>query len=303
MERLIDPVIADLQVEYAAATNVRRRWLALLAGYVAFAKVSLWCGLVGLRQARRNWSDDDRQGLLHTLWLSACAIVIVSVPLWLLELPTTRDLLESMRDTEFPPTASVQRMMFYMVPAILPLSVPVGLAMGAALGAHRRALSRRLITAVILVALAISAASFVTIGWVTPNSNQAYRVGITGARWLNKGEREMTLIELRRSQADGDREHARRKTIEFHQRLSVAFTPLTFAVFGLVVAIRRRPRVMATIGAAVLVAFGYYIAMWLAQSLSKGPVSPHLGAWLPQGALLFTTIVVGLPRTIIRRRA
>src|SRR6185503_14667548 len=112
------PAIGDLQIEYASAIGLPRRSLALLVGYIALAKVSVWCGLVGLREARRNWSDQDQLGLLHTLWLSGCAIVIVSVSLWLLELSRTREMLESMRDTEFPPTASVQRLMIYLVPAI-----------------------------------------------------------------------------------------------------------------------------------------------------------------------------------------
>jgi hypothetical protein len=170
--QLIDPVIGDLQVEYASAISMKRRWLALLIGYSAFAKVSLWCALLGLREGSRNWSDEDRQGLHHTLWLTGCAIVIVSVPLWLAELPTTRDLLESMRDTEFPPTASAQRLMIYLMPAILPLSMPVGLAIGVAFGAHGRALSRRLIGTIVLGALAATAVSLVNLGWITPRMNQ-----------------------------------------------------------------------------------------------------------------------------------
>jgi hypothetical protein len=183
MERLIDPVIGDLQVEYASASAMRRRWLALLTGYIAFAKVSLWCGLLGLREACRNWSSEDRQGLLYTLWLSGCAIVIVSVPLWLLELPTTRFMLESMKDTEFPPNASVQRLMIYLVPAILPLSIPVGLAMGIALAASGRTLSRRLIATIVLLVLATSAVSVVIIGWLTPTTNQLYREAILASTW------------------------------------------------------------------------------------------------------------------------
>ena len=41
MERLIDPVVGDLQAEYASANSITRRGLALVSGYVAFAKVSL----------------------------------------------------------------------------------------------------------------------------------------------------------------------------------------------------------------------------------------------------------------------
>ena len=310
MERLIDPVIADLQAEYAAATDIRRRWLALLGGYIAFAKVSVWCGLVGLREARRNWSAEDRQGLLNTLWLSGCAIVIVSVPLWLLELPTTRDLLESMRDTEFPPTTSVQRMMFYLVPAILPLSVPVGLAMGIALTATGRALSRRLIAAIVLVALVTSAVSVMILGWITPATNQLYREAIVG-EYVTKGDRELTLPQLNRLVQPDVRarlgvppDRYRSFVFEFHHRLGFAIAPLTFCAFALVLPLRRRAKRATGLAAVGVAGVGYLMMRWLGEALSvSDSVPPQLGAWIPQLALLLTTIVVGIPRTINRRRA
>ena len=310
MERLVDPVIADLQTEYTSAITTRRRWLALLTGYIAFAKVSLWCGLLGLREVRRNWSTEDRQGLIHTLWLSGCAIVIVSVPLWLLELPTTRDLLESMRDTEFPPNASVQRLMFYLVPAILPISMPIGLAIGVALAASGRAVSRRLIGTVMLVALATSAISVTTLGWLTPTTNQLYREAIVGG-FVVKGDREFTLPELNRLvQTDvGARfrlpSHRYASfAFELHQRLGFAVAPLTFCAFGLVLAIRRGAGQVAVVTAVSLAGVGYLMLRWLGNALSVAEsVSPQLGAWMPQIALILTTIVVGVPRTFIRRRA
>jgi Lipopolysaccharide export system permease LptF/LptG len=304
MERLIDPVIGDLQVEYASAIGMRRRWLARLTGYIAFAKVGLWCGLLGLREARRNWNAEDAQGLLHTIYLSGCAIVIVSVPLWLMELPLTLDLLETAPARNMHPNASVQRLMFYLVPAVLPLSVPVGLAIGAALGARGRVVSNRLTAAVMLVAFTMSAVSLVTVGWVTPNSNQAYREAIAGARWLNKGDRELTLIELRRSLATTDADRTRRLLIEFHRRLAFAAAPITFGAFALVVAIRRRARPTTAVAVIVFAAVGYYVTLVLGESFSSGEVlSPALGAWISQIALIVTTIVVGIPRTSNRRRA
>jgi hypothetical protein len=309
MERLIDPVVADLQTEYASAIGVRRRWLTRMAGYIAFAKVSLWCALLGVREAGRHWSSEDRQGLRHTLWLSACAIVIVSVPLWLLELPTTRDLLESMRDTEFPPSASVQRLMFYLVPAILPLSVPIGLAMGIALAASGRALSRRLIATIVLVALVTSAMSVAVFGWLTPTTNQLYREAIVG-EYVVKGDREFTLPELNRLVQP----HMRGRlgmpsqrydsfVFELHNRIGFSIAPLTFCAFALVLATRRRAGHFAVVGAVSLTSVGYLMIHWLGNALSVGEsVSPQLGAWLPQIALILTTIAVGVPRTFIRRR-
>lgn len=180
------------------------------------------------------------------------------------------------------------------MPAVLPLSIPVGLAIGAALSAQRRILSRRLIGAIMLFALALSVASLVTVAWVTPNTNQSYREALIG-NTLRKGDREMTLIELRRSLAMRDPEGARRVLLEFHHRLSFALTPLTFAAFGLVVAIRRL-RVMGALGAVGLAAFGYDIEMWMALGLSQDAVLPaYLGPWMPQVALMLTTVLVGLP--------
>ena len=301
MERLIDPVVGDLQAEYASAIGRRRRWLARLAGYIAFAKVSLWCNLLGLREARHNWSDEDRQGLLHTLWLSGCAIVIVSVPLWLWELPTTRDLLESMRDTEFPPSASVQRLMIYLVPAILPLGMPIGLAIGVALGVHGRALSRRLIGTIILVALAASAVSVVNVGWLTPATNQLYREAIVG-EYVMKGDREFTLPELNRSrQPDVRARLGWRRTapfsFELHQRLSVAVAPVTFCALALVLTIRRRATRIAVLGAVSAAAICYLMMRWLGYGLSLSEsMSPPLAAWMPQMALVLTTVLAALGR-------
>ena len=303
MERLIDPVLGDLQAEYASAIDTRRRWLALLAGYIAFTKVSLWCGLFGLREARRNWCEEDRQGLLHTLWLSACAIVIVSVPLWLLELPTTRDLLESMRDTEFPPNASVQRLMIYVVPAILPLSMPVGLAVGVAFGARGRVLSRRLIGTIILVALAASAVSVINVGWLYPATNQLYREAIVG-EYVAKGDHEFTLPELNRLVNPDMRlrmgmrsERYTSFVFELHQRLGMATAPLTFCALALVLTLRRRvgrTAVLAALGAA---AIGYLMTRWLGYGLSlTESMSPQLAAWMPQIALVLAVILTALSR-------
>lgn len=307
MERLIDPVIADLQTEYALSIGMRRRCLALLTGYVAFTKVSVWCGLLGLREARRNWSDEDRQGLLHTLWLSVCAIVIVSVPLWLLELPKTHGLLESMRDTEFPPNASVQRLMFYLVPAILPLSIPIGLAIGVALGAYGRALSRRLIATIVLVALAASAISTVNVGWVNPTTNQLFREAVVG-EFVTKGDHEFTLPELNRLvQPDmratlGNSHRYESFLFELHQRLGFGFAPLTFCALALVLTTRRLT--LAAVLTAVSIAGGGYLTVrWLGYGLSLNEsISPQLGAWMPQLALVLTTILLAVPRTLIRRR-
>jgi lipopolysaccharide export LptBFGC system permease protein LptF len=289
-------VIADLQIEYAAAIRAgdvwKSRW-TLVVGYVAFAKVTLWCGLLGLRRAGRRWSREDSQGLRSVVWLSGSAIVCVSALLWLLELPRTRDMLE---DVGADSGASVFELMIYLVPAILPLGLPVGLAIGTALGVHGRELSSRLIAFIMLVALGASTASLVTLTWVTPASNQSYREAFIG-KTVARGDRELTLVELRLSLPAADRERTNRLVFEFHKRLSFALTPMTFAAFALVVAVRRRMGRIGAVGTIGFAAFGYYTALWLANSLNKGAVlPPQVGPWIPQMALVLTTALAGFPQ-------
>jgi len=147
MERLIDPVIGDLQVEYAAAFrsgSVWRRQRTLLLGYVAFAKVILLCGVLGTREAWRNWSADDQRALnrmlLCVVAATVCATSIAGLP----------DLLHLPDMLSINAHARLERLILYLVPSALALGLPAGLAIGAALGAAKRVQSRRVITAVCL---------------------------------------------------------------------------------------------------------------------------------------------------------
>ncbi|HEY9461681.1 MAG TPA: LptF/LptG family permease [Vicinamibacterales bacterium] len=298
MERLIDPAIADLQAEYAAATDMTGRWLALLAGYVAFAKVALWCAMSGAARTQNNWTQEDHSGLVRILWRSAAAILCLTLLILLPELSRMGEMLET-----FGSDASRFRLMTFLLPMSLPMSLPIGLALGAALGAHGRTPSRRLIGAIMLVAFATAAASLATMAWVIPASNQSYRVEML-RRDVPKGDRELSFGELKLAMATADMRRSQHLLFEFHKRLSIATAPVTFAALALVLVIRRRLWRTVSIAAVVAGSFGYYVALWLAEAFNKGGVlSPQFSAWMPQIALLLTTIVVGVPRTIIRRRA
>jgi lipopolysaccharide export LptBFGC system permease protein LptF len=161
----------------------------------------------------------------------------------------------------------------------------------------------------LLVAVAVSFASLVTIAWVLPAANQFYREAIlrgtaTFGRTLYKGERELTLSELRHRLRGVDRQHSNRILFEFHTRLGLAGAPLTFAAFALVITIRRRSRKRRVLAAIGVAAFGYLMVLWMGNAISKSDtLSPQLSAWMPQIALVLTTIVVAVPRTIIRTRA
>jgi hypothetical protein len=62
MERLIDPVIGDLQAEYREAQQRGAAWKARrlrLAGLLAFTKVLLWAALVGSSNTLDVWSPSE----------------------------------------------------------------------------------------------------------------------------------------------------------------------------------------------------------------------------------------------------
>jgi lipopolysaccharide export LptBFGC system permease protein LptF len=291
MERFLDPTIADLQAEYASAIGTRRRWLTRLTGYIAFAKVAVWCAMSGVADMRLNWNQEDHSSLLRVLWRAAVAVVCITLLIWLPEVSRMRAMLE-----DFASDAGDFRVMTYLLPSALPLSLPIGLGFGAALGAHGRTSSRRLIGAIMLVALATAAGSLATMAWIVPASNQWYREQMVRHLPL-KGDREMSFAELKRAMATADVDRSKLLLFEFHKRLSVAGAPVTFAALALVLVMRRRLRRGVSIAAIVAASFGYYVVLYLGNDFNRDRVfSPLFSAWMPQVALALTTVLAALPK-------
>ena len=305
MERLVDPVIGDLQAEYADAIRdgrTGRRWGALIVGYVAFAKVFLLCVLYGATHAWRDWNTDDQRNLRRVLWRSGLITLAVAI---LFEMP---DLLRLPQSVKISPDSRVSALIAYLIPAALGASVPVGVFLGTALGLNGRAPTRRLRSAVLLVAVAISAVSFVNLAWVIPAANQSYREEIIGGS-VPKGERELSLIELRRAAEELRRwdaahpevgreralERAQRASFAYHQRLALAGAPLTFTVLAIVLATRRRLGQRAMALAMCIAAASIIFVLMLGASLSKGGlVPPAIGAWLTHIVAVSAMVVVGI---------
>jgi lipopolysaccharide export LptBFGC system permease protein LptF len=102
----------------------------------------------------------------------------------------------------------------------------------------------------------------------------------------------MTLAELRR--AFPDRDDARRVVFEFHSRLAIAGTPLTFVALAMVVTIRRRARRRVALAAIACAGVSYMVFLWLGRGgVWSGVIPTPLGPWLPQLVLIMTTILLG----------
>jgi lipopolysaccharide export LptBFGC system permease protein LptF len=280
MARFLDPVIADLQMEHALAIREGRPWRSrwtLFVGHVAFAKVALLCGLLGTRQAWRNWNTDDQRGLNRTLLYVAAVTLVSTIAL---EMPNMLWLLPDM--LSFNAEARLGLLILYLLPSALALSLPAGLAIGAALGVSQRARSRRVVAAVGLVALLTSMASLVNVGWVTPVANQSFREEIIGGTPA-RGDNELTLTEMRSSV---------RTAFAYHSGLAIAAAPLTFAVFAVLTATRRWRRVVAVVVACVAVV-SFVFALRIGSVLTKqGAMPPQLAAWMPQILLAYATILI-----------
>ena len=85
MERVVNPLLADLQKEHAEAIRRGRVWKSRwirLAGYVVFLKTIAVCGA---EAARRDWTVDDRSAMSRTLAVSlaatAAGTILLTVPL------------------------------------------------------------------------------------------------------------------------------------------------------------------------------------------------------------------------------
>ena len=87
MERVIDPLLADLQMEYADANRRgcvwKRRW-TLIAGHVVFLKTVALCEAEDVMTLFSDWPADDIAALKRTLNVSIVAIALTTV---VLEIP------------------------------------------------------------------------------------------------------------------------------------------------------------------------------------------------------------------------
>ena len=297
LERIVEPAIADLQKEYAesGATASQRMW-TLVTGYAAIINVTAMCAFsVSIA------SDDDRRTIIRIMaWFVALTVAFTG----LLMLPPL-SIVE----------ASISSMFLAaLIPQAVPLAIPIGLTFGIAVGVAGRTATRRITTVILLTALIASLVSFVTLAWVMPAGNQAYResiaqaVGLKGQ--LTKGLNEMTLSELNRqaaiASAAGNTRDADAYAWSYHLRfaLSVASVVLAGVLFATGV---RSMAVRALL--ALTACFAYWVLLNVGEGFAVfSPVAPAfagtipsvLGAWLPKIILAALAMVLASSRAVSR---
>jgi len=298
MERVIDPLIADLQMEHASANHEghrwKGRWIRLVAGF-ALLKVIVLCGGRSLLSLEAGTRDEHR-AMIRTVVFSAvsvCTLVILLMaPLWRTRLIATE-------------TKQAQ-MYIYLIPQVLPIAIPIGIMIGILFGFRGRIPSGRSTRMVLTMAVTWSAISFAILVWLMPTANQlerAYRQSMVGGHGiakgtLTKGINEMTLTELS-GQIDSYRGRKMAGstvvvdlTFSYHQRWSLACATAVLALFAVGV-LAHRPSARWTVGlVAVGACFAYYVLLFLGRSAVVGGTIPaFVGAWFPNMVFVLSSML------------
>jgi hypothetical protein len=294
IDQLIDPVIADLQAEYAQAVRLgqtwRSRWVRI-AGYVAFVKVMVFHG--GGRFLH-DWTPADHRALVRTIGFSVAAIAAATL---LLIVPPLRQQTSSHASYVH---ASQARLALYLMPQALPLAVPLGFMLGVLCGYGRCLLSSRSRAAVLLIAITCSAGSFVSLAWITPAANQAFRVAVFG-RDVVKGAPELTLGELGQLLDSGGHEpmalaparDRRSLAWQYHFRYALSCAPLALAWFALSVIGRHQRGPVVLVICACAAVCGYYVCIWGARRLMLD------GTWPVVATVWFPNVACGVVSTAL----
>ena len=230
MERLIDPVIADMQCEHDEAVRegrYARRVQVILAGHVAFWKVLVFHAPTCVTRvlAERLASDN---------WPIGRALVCAAFTMFVLTSAFTAPPLLGLRGHLH--DAPAARLFLLLVPQAIPITLPAALLVGVLFGLHNRTVTSRVRRAVLAVGLAGSLATFGTIAWLVPTSNQAFRV-MVARHHVVEGPAELSMSDLRERAVSmsqrGLPRSAGRLLLSYHLRLALVAAALIFALFAL----------------------------------------------------------------------
>jgi hypothetical protein len=276
MERRVEPSLADWQNEYLDAVQRGRYWTSRwiqFAGMLAVLKV---VALITLEQ----WADAllDRDAETRRALAKASVIfgtVTTSATAALAWVPFNA--MPVARPVDF-------QELLLLIPQALPLAIPLGLTAAILFGLAGR-VATRLVVGALTWAVICSVMSFLTLGWLAPASNQAYRAKVVGFE-IPKGDNESSLGEIAarigQIRAFDPSAPARRLSTLYHTRVALSATPLVLTVFSLVTIGRIGRRRAGRVSAAFLACSGFaFLFVWTAYLAFSGAVPPPVAAWMP----------------------
>jgi hypothetical protein len=308
MERVIDPLLADLQMEYADANRRgrvwKRRW-TLIAGHVVFLKTVALCEAEDVMTLFDGWPADDVAALKRTLSVSIVAVMVTTV---VLEMPPLWN---------FPFAMSNPKTILYLLPQALVLALPMGFTVGLFYSMRGRIVSFRSRVAVMAGATILSLASLAMLAWVVPLANQEFRQVVFGhvsendGAVLMKGVNELTLGELSERigayrgtgvvRRDGQvlDSDPRELAYSYHQRWALSCASVILAMFALSMTQRMVTGWVVGLGALGTLLI-YYVLLWSGRAgVLQHSLPAFVGAWLPNA--LFAIVCVAVMAATSRR--
>jgi lipopolysaccharide export LptBFGC system permease protein LptF len=289
MDRLIDPLIADLQVEYAEMQRRRAPWKARwvrLVSLLAFAKV---LALAGVVDAWHAFEGTPTKPVRLSVFVFVTATILSTAYFVYAEQSAVRVL---------NPHASPTLLTIYVVPSALPLTVAIGMTFAIVCGLGAARLTDTLTAGALGGAAVCSIVMLANMTWIVPDSNQAYRELVYGGP-VARGDRELTYGNLRWRidwyQAIGLRpDEVRRLEVTYYGRSAIAAAPVILGMLAL--AFVRRPRRTTGLRRALtatgicLVYYGLLITAEEAGIWTMWPVavimwSPNIACAILAGAL------------------
>ena len=289
MERLIDPIVADLQTEHEEAVRERRWWRVAWTcarGYAVFWKVVALHMVLSAPHALWNGMAADGWALGRTMAYSLVGFIALTL------------LLSALPMVEFYSRIPNIPATLLLVPQAIPLSIPIALPLGIVCGMWTTPVSSRRIGGALVLAILATMLSFAAM-LIVPDANQAWRVvvaqelGLRGVTKysLPKGMSEMTFSELAAGSHEYDvrgfPETARKFRRAYHLRFALPAATLVLSLLAIAIAGPVRGRAWRV--AVMVVAFGLYWA-----TLALGELNIHLApvvsVWAPD--IVFTAIAV-----------
>jgi hypothetical protein len=276
VERLVDPIISDLQTEYAAASHARGRRRVRWRAYAAFWKaLILHAALSALAPSGSTEASTlSRVVAFSTFGFAIFTCLLVApplldgVPFSLIENRATRVLL-----------------VITLIPQALPLSIPAGVCLGVLCAMRARTITRRHLSVVLLVGVLASACAWVMLEWGTPRANQLFRdlviTELANGRTVHL-EPDLNELGLSRLGQRTDGEAVR----HYYQLWAVCFATIPLGIFALGMAGRIR-RLVSAVLLAIAACIGDVALMLALDNLSHGTLPQVIAAvWAPNAVLL-----------------
>jgi len=290
LERVIDPIIADIQTEHEEAVRAgrwrRAAWIRV-SGYSAFWKA---VGLYTLQSGPRSlWNGIAADGWTLGRMIAYSLIAFLGVTLLLSASPMIHSY-----------SRFGLKLTLFLLPQSIPLSIPIALPLGIVCGVCGTRVGTRRIRGVLLLALVATLLAFAAM-LIVPDANQAFRVALAeelGLRGITKyslprGMNELSLSELARESmeydAGGFPQNARRFRRAYHMRfaLPAATFVLSLLALGICGTLWRRARRVL----AIVIALGLY---WATLALAEWNtiLPPIVSVWAPN--IVFTAMSLAL---------